>query len=172
MHRYLASTLAALVIPIALTCAAPAFAAKLSPIGVITIAGVGSMPIYSFSSGVTQSITGTVSSTGSYEGRRADFSSVSFMKPLDQYSPRLFIGAASGQHFPSAQLDVYGPGSSIAMSVILSDVMITSVHQGGTTIAAVTAEEVAIAFAKIELRYNGPNGATSSAWDLQANRRE
>src|SRR5215831_19006456 len=45
--------------------------------------------ILSYSWGVSQAITGTASSTGTFTGQRADFSALSFHHQLDKASPKL-----------------------------------------------------------------------------------
>jgi len=168
MKRSIAILTTSLVMLLTLGGGHPAAAGKLGVIGIATIDGIGSVPVLSFSSGVHQpGATGSLPVPGS----RPEFTGLTLMKPLDQSSPKLFIAAASGQHIASARLDLYGTGSTVIGSIILTDVLITSVNQGGSSAADATAEEVTLAFGKLELQYNGANGTTSGAWDITQNKR-
>jgi len=81
------------------------------------------------------------------------------------------MAAVSGTHIKSARLDLYGAGSTVTSSITLGDVLIASIHQGGSSAADATAEEITLNFARIQVDYNGPNGTTSGAWDLTQNKR-
>ena len=83
---------------------------------------------------------------------------------------RIPLAAAKGDHFRSARLDLYGPGSTITTSIVLGDVLVASIAQGSSATADATGEEVTLVFGRIQVSYNGPNGTTTGGWDLQQNR--
>src|SRR5258705_9721813 len=56
----------------------------------------GEIEVLSYHWGVSQAITGTVSSTGTFSGQRCDMTALSIVKQLDKASPKLAQGCAAG----------------------------------------------------------------------------
>ena len=155
-----ATTLAvAFTLTLTLVGARPAAAGKLGVVGIATVDSLGSMPVLSFSFGVHPAASGA----------GPEFTGLTFMKPLDQYTPQLFVAAASGQVFSSARLDLYGTGGAVTSSVVLTNVTVVALNQGGSSTAGASAEEVTVTFGKVELDYTGVKGSSSASWDLQQN---
>src|SRR5689334_647247 len=91
------------------------------------------MEILSYSWGVSQPISGTVSSVGSLSAERADFQNFSVVKGTDKASPKLFLACVNGEHLPSATLEICRAGGDKQpyMEYKLTDVMVTGIHPGG-----------------------------------------
>ena len=141
----------------------------------------GEIEILSFNWGVSQAITGTVSSSGTFSGQRCDMTAVSIVKQLDKASPKLAQGCAAGDHFKNATLTLSrSTGDKQAYMVYkLSDVLIENVSVGGASQGegGVPSEEVGLRYAKIELEYTvvGTDGKAAgnvaSGWDLKENKK-
>lgn len=141
----------------------------------------GQIEILSFSWGVSQSITGTASSTGTFSGQRADLAPLSIVKQLDKASPKLAQACAAGEHVKSAILTLCRAGGDKQpyMEYKLSDVLISNVSVGGAGQGegGVPTEEVGLAYGKVELKYTqiGTDGKaagnTTGGWDLKANKK-
>ena len=68
------------------------------------------------------------------------------------------------------QLDLYGTGTTVTSTILMTSVVVSSFTQGGSSAADASAEEVTLTFGRVQLQYNGANGTSStSAWDLQKN---
>lgn len=137
--------------------------------------------VLSFHWGVTQAVTGTVSSAGTFSGQRADLSHLACVKQFDKASPKLAQACAAGDHFKSAVLTLCRAGGDKQpyMEYKLSDVLISSVQVGGSGQGegGVPTEEVSMAYAKIEMAYTRvgtdgkPAGNVTGGWDLAANKK-
>src|SRR5258706_10838846 len=64
----------------------------------------GEIEILSFHWGVSQAITATVSSTGTFSAQRCDMTALSIVKQLDKSSPKLAQGCAAGDHYKKPTL--------------------------------------------------------------------
>ena len=141
----------------------------------------GEIEILSYSWGVSQAITGTVSSTGTFSGQRCDMTPVTVVKQLDKSSPKLAQACAAGEHLKSAVLTLSRAGGDKQpyMKYKLSDVLVESVRTGGASQGegGVPTEEVGLRFAKIELEYTviGTDGKAAGnvagGWDLKENKK-
>jgi type VI secretion system secreted protein Hcp len=141
----------------------------------------GEIEILSFSWGVSQAITGTVSSSGTFSGQRCDMTALTVVKQLDKASPKLAQGCAAGDHFASATLTLCRSAGDKQpyMKYKLSDVLLESVRTGGAGDGegGVPTEEVGIRYAKIELEYTvvGTDGKAAGnvtgGWDLKENKK-
>src|SRR4029434_6513713 len=91
------------------------------------------LEVLSFSWGVTQAITGTVSSSGTFTGQRCDMSPLVVQKLFDKASPKAAQACAAGDHFASAVLTLCRAGGDkqAYMEYQLSDLMVSSVQVGG-----------------------------------------
>lgn len=70
----------------------------------------GEIEVLSYTWNVSQPATVSASSHGSLSAERADWGAFSVVKALDKASPILTIACASGQHFPSARLEICRAG--------------------------------------------------------------
>ena len=141
----------------------------------------GEIEILSFHWGVSQAITGTVSSTGTFSGQRCDMTALAVVKQLDKSSPKLAQGCASGEHFKTATLTLSRAGGDKQpyMKYKLSDVLIENLSTGGSSQGegGVPTEEVGLRYAKIELEYTvvGTDGKAAgnvaAGWDLKENKK-
>jgi type VI secretion system secreted protein Hcp len=141
----------------------------------------GEIEILSYSWGVSQAITGTASSTGTFTGQRADFSALSFHHQLDKASPKLAAACAGGDHLKSAVLTLSRAGGDKQgyMEYKLSDVLVSSVRVGGASAGegGVPIEEVSLNFGKIEWKYTvigidgKAAGNVSAGWSLKENKK-
>ena len=141
----------------------------------------GEIEILSFHWGVSQAITGTVSSTGTFSGQRCDMTALAIVKQLDKSSPKLAQACAAGDHFKEATLTLSRAGGDKQpyMKYKLSDVLIENVSTGGSSQGegGVPSEEVGLRYAKIELEYTvvgtdgKPAGSVPGGWDLKENKK-
>ena len=78
-------------------------------------------------------------------------SDVEATKGLDAASPQLFGAAILGTPFPTATLEVFGPGGVVALRYSLTAVLVASVHQGvaGDCSLDRPFEELALSFGAI-----------------------
>jgi type VI secretion system secreted protein Hcp len=136
--------------------------------------------VLSFSWGVTQAITGTVSSSGTFSGQRCDMSALVVQKLFDKSSPKTAQACAAGDHFPSAVLTLCRAGGDKQpyMEYKLTDVMISSYQVGGTGEGGLPAESLSLSYSKMEMSYTkvGTNGkpegkGASVGWDLKQNKK-
>jgi type VI secretion system secreted protein Hcp len=119
-----------------------------------------------------------VGNAGSGAGAvRLTFTELTFTKPTDKASVKLFMAAATGEHIKQVVLSVAKSDKGRLATVVkytLHDVVIASYAvQGGSDRPQ---ETVALSFAKIEIEYGapggiGPNAPAKGGWDLQANRK-
>jgi type VI secretion system secreted protein Hcp len=141
----------------------------------------GEIEVLSYSWGVTQAITGSASSTGTFSGQRCDIAPLSIVKQLDKASAKLFQACAAGDHFASALLTLSRAGGDKQpyMEYKFSDVLVSSVRVGGAGAGegGVPSEEIALVFGKCELKYTQigndgkPAGNQTGGWDLKENKK-
>ena len=139
----------------------------------------GEIEILSYHWGVSQAISGTVSSSGTFSGQRADMTALSIVKSLDKASPKLAQGCAAGEHYKSATLTLARAGGDKQpyMKYKLSDVLIENVSVGGASQGegGVPTEEVGLRYGKIELEYvvigtdGKAAGNVTGGWNLKEN---
>ncbi len=136
----------------------------------------GMIEVLSWSWGASN--MGTSGLGGGGGAGKASFKDFHFTKTLDKSSPKLFLGSATGEHFPKAVLRCRKAGSNSQeyLKYTLSDVMVTSYQSGGTG-AAAPAEQMSLNYAKIEFEYK-PQKADGSldapvkaGYDLKANKK-
>ena len=137
----------------------------------------GEIDILSFSWGESQPATsGAGGGGGAGKVSMQDFH---FMTYLTKASVKLFLGCASGQHFPAATLSVRKAGGEKGGSEFLhwtlSDVMVTSYQTGGSGGEDRPVDSFSLNFAKVEISYkeqkaDGSLGTEYRAgWDLGKN---
>jgi type VI secretion system secreted protein Hcp len=136
--------------------------------------------VLSFSWGVSQAITGTVSSAGTFSGQRCDMSPLVIQKLFDKASPKAAQACAAGDHFASAVLTLCRAGGDKQpyMEYKMTDVMISSVQVGGTGEGGLPTESISLNYSKMEMTYTkiGTDGkvagkGASVGWDLKENKK-
>ena len=137
--------------------------------------------IFSFSHGVSQPASGSVSSGGGRSAERCDHSDFSVVKALDKASPKLNLYCSNGEHISNVILELCRAGGDKQkyMEYKLEDVIVTSVRPGGSAQGgeALPLEEVSFCYGKISWTYTEtdhktgkPAGNVTSYWDLHANK--
>jgi type VI secretion system secreted protein Hcp len=133
--------------------------------------------VLSWSWGVTQS--SSIGQGGAAGTGKASFNDFNFTHHIDKASPNLMKACATGHHVKEATITVRKAGKSQQEFLIIkmNDIIITSVAPSGSGEQdAITAENVALRFAKIDLEYR-PQKADGSLdagvhfkYDITANK--
>jgi len=137
--------------------------------------------VLSYSHGVSQPTSGSVSSGGSRSSERVDHADFTIRKVLDKASPKLALACCKGEHITDVTLTLNRATGDKQkyMEYKLSDVIVRSVRPGGSTKEGETLpiEEVSFAYGKIEWTYTATDHATGKAagevkanWDLKSNK--
>jgi type VI secretion system Hcp family effector len=124
--------------------------------------------VLSWSWGVTNPGAQTMATGGSATGK-AQLSELNFTKKVDEVSPKLFLGAASGKDYAQAALRLFNPSSGTEyMTVTLSNVYIASVQYGGNK-DEIPTEQVSLAFSKLTVATADETGAKGApaTYDLR-----
>jgi type VI secretion system secreted protein Hcp len=132
--------------------------------------------VLSWSWGVSQNVSPSPGGGGG-QGKPT-FNDFSFTHRVDKASPILLKSCATGSHIKEATITVRkaGKGQQEFLIIKMSDVLITSVQMSVSNDAAVTAENVALQFAKVALEYKPqkPDGALDAGlhfkYDIKANK--
>ena len=138
--------------------------------------------ILSFSHGVSQLSSGSVSSGGGRSAERCDHQDFSIVKTLDKASPTLNLYCSDGTHIGEVKMELCRSGGDKQkyMEYKMSDVIITSVRPGGSSQGgeALPLEEVSFGYGKIEWIYTEtdhktgkPKGDVKTGWDLSTNKK-
>ena len=134
----------------------------------------------SFNWGETNS--GHASAASGAAAGRVSFQDFHFTSTISKASPLLMQACASGKHIVNAILiglrtsnaETSG-GQFQFLKYTLTDVLVSSVQEGGSAGDAVPVDQVSLNFVKIEVEYkeqkpDGALGATTNfAWNLRAN---
>ena len=137
--------------------------------------------VLSYSHGVSQPSSGSVSSGGARSAERCDHQDLSVVKTLDKASPKLSLFCCNGTHVKEVKVELCRATGNKEkyMEYIMSDVIISSVRPGGSSQGGETLplEEVSFNYGKIEWAYvetdhktGKPKGSTKSHWDLVTNK--
>jgi type VI secretion system secreted protein Hcp len=132
--------------------------------------------VSSFSFGVTNAGTGG-SNLGS-GGGRSNVQDMHFTKTVDASSPNLFIGCATGKHFPNAIVTVRRAGEKPQeyLTYKLTEVYISSITTSGHEGGGIAQESVSLNFSKVELAYTpqnadgSPGAKNTKTYDVKANK--
>jgi type VI secretion system secreted protein Hcp len=136
--------------------------------------------ILSYSHGVSQPPSATVSSAGGAGSGRVNMQDFSVVKHIDKASAKVAEACCTGKHIPTVVLEICRAGGDKLkyMEYKLATVMVSSVRPGGTAHGGdeVPLEEVSFNFGKIEWTYTQQDrktgaaaGNVSAGWDLQKN---
>ena len=108
--------------------------------------------VLSWSWGVSQS--GSLDQGGGGGAGKATFNDFNFTHHLDKASPNLLKACATGSHIKEATITVRkaGKGQQEFLIIKMNDVLITSVNLSSAE-KGLTAENVALQFAKVDLEY-------------------
>jgi type VI secretion system secreted protein Hcp len=110
--------------------------------------------ISSFSWGVTQ--TGSIGSGGGGGAGKASFQDLHFTSSISKASPNLMIKCATGEHIKEGTLTVRKGGGDKGfefMKVRLTDVLISSYQNGGSSSDGLPTDQFSLNFGKIEFDY-------------------
>ena len=137
--------------------------------------------VLSYSWGVNQTASASSSSHGSLSSQRADFHDFSFVKALDAASPKIIMACASGEHLPSATMEICRAGGDKQpfMEYKMTDVIVTGIRPGGSGSGEnLPLEEVSLNYGKIEWKYTQTkveggkgSGSIPGGWDLKTNKK-
>lgn len=137
--------------------------------------------ILSFSHGLSQPGSGSVSSGGARSAERCDHQDFSVVKTLDKASPKLALACCNGEHIASIKMELCRATGNKSKYMVydLSDVIISSARPGGSAQGgeALPLEEVSFNYGKIEWIYTEsdhktgkPKGDVKAHWDLVTNK--
>ncbi len=132
--------------------------------------------VLSWSWGMFQS--GTMAPGGGGSAGKASFQDFNFTHHVDKASPVLMKVCATGQHIKDATITVSkaGKGQQEYLVIKMTDVIVTSVSTGVSAEGEATNENVALAFAKVDLEYKPqkPDGSLDTGvhfnYDLKLNK--
>jgi type VI secretion system secreted protein Hcp len=132
--------------------------------------------VLAWSWGVSQS--GTFTHGGGGGAGKASVHDVSFTHHFDKASPVLMARCATGEHLKDATITVRkaGEGQLEYIVITMTDVLVTSVSTGVGADGDAAVEDVALAFAKVDLEYRPqkPDGSLDAGihfrFDLKANK--
>jgi type VI secretion system secreted protein Hcp len=135
----------------------------------------GEIDIFGWSWGATN--TGAVVSGGGGAGKLV-LGKLELVKKVDNASPLLLFATCNGKTQDTAVLTVRRAGSAPFeyLKIILSDVLVTSVQAGGSTMDDQLRETITLSFAKILVEYTQqkPDGSAGAkvtmSWDLLLNK--
>jgi type VI secretion system secreted protein Hcp len=102
--------------------------------------------VESFSWGVTN--TGAAAGGGGGGAGKAQAQDLHVLTPSQISSPKLFLAAATGQHFKFAELQVVGRDSQAFIKLRLEDVLVSSFQMSGGSGDALPRDSIALNFAK------------------------
>jgi type VI secretion system secreted protein Hcp len=137
--------------------------------------------VLSYSHGLSQPGSGSVSSGGARSAERCDHQDFSVVKTLDKTSPTLNIYCCNGKHIGKIQVQLCRATGEKQqyMEYILADSIVSSVRPGGSSQGgeALPLEEVSFNYGKIEWIYTETGhkageagGVIQKSWDLVENK--
>jgi len=137
--------------------------------------------ILSYSHGLSQPGSGSVSSGGARSAERCDHQDFSVVKTLDKASPKLSLFCCNGTHIQNIKMELCRAvgDKTKYMEYLLNDVIVASVRPGGSAQGgeALPLEEVSFNYGKIEWTYTEtdhktgkPKGDVKAHWDQVTNK--
>jgi type VI secretion system secreted protein Hcp len=132
--------------------------------------------VISWSFGETNS--GTARTGGAGAGK-VNMQNFKFTMRTNKASPKLFQACASGEHLQSAVLSVRRPGKDTSdfLQIWLSEVLVSSFVNMGSSGGTDPMEEIMLNFSKIKVSYKpmkadgSLEGSVEAGWDVPANRK-
>jgi type VI secretion system secreted protein Hcp len=136
--------------------------------------------LLSYSHGLSQTGSGSVSSGGARSAERCDHQDFSVVKTLDKASPKLALSCCNGTHIKKITMELCRATGDKQkyMEYTLSDAIVSDVRPGGSAKGGepLPLEEVSFNYGKIEWVYTEtdhktgkPKGDIKAHWDLSAN---
>lgn len=136
-----------------------------------------SIDVLAWSWGMANS--GTTHQGGGGGSGKVSVQDISFTKYIDKSSPELMIHCCTGEHFPQAKLTVRkagGKGGPIEyVTILMKEVLITSISTGGSGGEDRLTENVTLNFAEVAVDYTPqkPDGSKEPAikmtWNIAEN---
>lgn len=137
--------------------------------------------VLSYSHGLSQTASGSVSSGGGRTAERCDHGDFTITHSLDKASPKLALACCNGTHIPEVTLTLSRAGGDKTkyMEYKMTDVIVRSVAPGGSShsVETLPLEQVSFGYGKIEWTYVPTDHATGKAagtvaanWDLKTNK--
>ena len=137
--------------------------------------------LLSYSHGVSQPSSGSVSSGGARSAERCDHQDFSVVKTLDKASPKLNLFCCNGKHIANVKVELCRATENKEkyMEYLMTDVIVSSVRPGGSSQGgeALPLEEVSFNYGKITWNYveadhktGKPSGNVETHWDLVTNK--
>jgi type VI secretion system secreted protein Hcp len=125
----------------------------------------GHIDVESFNWGITNS--GNMAAGGGGGAGKANFSDISFTKPVDLSSPKLAYHCASGAHIKKATLHVrkQGKDQKEYYTILLEELIVASFGSGGSSGNPILHESFSLNFTKIKFVYKEqkPDGSLGTA---------
>jgi len=137
--------------------------------------------LLSYSHGLSQTSSGSVSSGGARTAERCDHQDFSVVKTLDKASPKLALFCCNGKHIDKITVELCRATGDKQLYMIyeMLNVIVSSVRPGGSSQGgeALPLEEVSFNYGKIEWIYTEtahdtgkPKGDIKANWDLELNK--
>jgi type VI secretion system secreted protein Hcp len=135
--------------------------------------------VLSYSHGVSQPASGSLSSGGGLSAERCDHQDFSVVKTLDKASPKLNLFCCNGKHIETVKVELCRAGGDKLkyMEYTMSNVIVSSVRPGGSAQGEehLPLEEVSFNYGKIEWTYTETalgktGGNVETHWDLVTNK--
>jgi len=144
----------------------PALAGQL--IGQLTVDGIGTLPVSSYSWGMTTA--GSTAGGGGAGAGKVAVSAFNFLKIVDASSPALLTATATGKHIARAVFTAqWGSGGTAATAKYeFDDVIVESTQQSGAGGSAPT-DSVSLNFARVKWSFTDGSGTTAGTWDVVQN---
>src|SRR5688572_22384769 len=136
--------------------------------------------ILSFSHGLSQTSTGSVSTGGARTAGRVDHQDLTVVKALDAASTPLYLACCRGDHIPEVTIQLHRATGNKEKyyEVKMTDVLVSGVRPGGSSQGgeSLPLEEVSFNYAKVEWNYiqtdhntGAVQGNFAKWWDLKTN---
>ena len=138
----------------------------------------GEIDVLAWSWGVSNS--GSAHVGGGAGAGKANVQDLSFTKYLDKSTPDLMLSACNGKHYDNALLTVRKAGEKPLeyLKITMTEVLVTSVSQGGSGGEDRLTENVTLNFASVKVDYveQTPKGGTgdkpSMNWNIAENSKD